>query len=147
MTIRGAAKSVIAFLIAPAIAAAIIPAWWAVRIWPIYGPAFAMKWFVDGFLLGILWGYSATIAFGLPLYATLRMERWCGLIPFLFASYLVGIAWPILGFIMNGVPSPHANPFSHFLIWWGGSGAVGGLILWLIDRPDLRLSRVSNSAR
>jgi hypothetical protein len=146
VTIKGAAKSVIAFLIAPAIAAAIIPTWWAVRIWPIYGSALAMKWFVGNFLWGILWGYSATIAIGLPLYATLRMERWCGLIPFLFASYLVGIAWPILGFfITNRPPGQPAGPISHYLIWWGGSGAVGGLILWLIDRPDLRISRVSNS--
>jgi len=144
VTIKGAAKSVIAFFIAPAIAAAIIPTWRFVRIWPIYDLAVS-KLFVDFFLWGILWSYSATIAIGLPLYATLRMERWCGLIPFLFASYLVGISWPILSFIING--RPHADPISYFLIWWGGSGAVGGLILWLIDRPDLRVSMVSNSGQ
>jgi hypothetical protein len=150
VTIKGAAKSVIAFLIAPAIGTAIIPTWWAVNIWAGYGPALAIKAFVGDFVWAIMWGYSATIVIGLPLYAMLRMERWCGLIPFLFASYLVGIAWPVMAFIAafikTGPATPHANLIYH-LIWWGGSGVVGGLILWLIDRPDLRVSRVSNSGQ
>jgi hypothetical protein len=138
-------RTALGFLIAPAAAAAVIPIWWAFRIWPIYGADLALRSLRAYFEFAVLVGYSATILLGLPLYMMLRMFRWCSAIIFLGASYLVGIAWPVAIFIKNGPPLPDAAPISHYLIWWGGSGTVGGLILWLIDRPDLRISNASTA--
>jgi hypothetical protein len=117
--------------------AAVIPTWQALHIWPLYGSHLALRWFVANFEWALLFGYSAAIFIGLPLYFILRKIRWCNAFVFLFVSYLVGIAWPIVMFVKNGSPLAQAAPISHYFIWWGLSGAVGGLILWFVDRPDL----------
>jgi hypothetical protein len=130
----------IGFLFAPAVGAAVIPTGQALHIWPLYGSDLALRWFIANYAWALLFGYSAAISIGLPLYAILRKIRWCNAFVFLFVSYLVGIAWPIVMFVQNGAPLAHAARILHYVIWWGLSGAVGGLILWLIDRPDLRVS-------
>jgi hypothetical protein len=136
-------RPIIGFLFAPAMGAAVIPTWQAVHIWPLYGFHLALRWFVANFEWALLFGYSAAIFIGLPLYIILRKIRWCNAFVFLFVSYLVGIAWPIVMFVKNGPPLAHAAPISHYFIWWGLSGTVGGLILWFVDRPDLRVSAAS----
>jgi cellobiose-specific phosphotransferase system component IIC len=133
-------RPILGFLIAPAAGAAVIPTWWALHIWPLYGSELAVTGFVAYFKWALFFGYSGAIFIGLPLYAVLRKVRWGNAIVFLFASYLIGIAWPAVVFVKNGPPLPHATPILDYFIWWGGSGAVGGLIFWLIDRPDLRVS-------
>jgi hypothetical protein len=137
-------RSILGFLIAPAAGATVIPTWWALHMLPV-SSGLVFKAFAAHFMWALWFGYSATIVIGLPLYAVLRIVRWCSPIAFLSASYLVGVAWPVAIFVKNGPPSPYADPLSHYLIWWGGSGFVGGLILWLIDRPDLRVAAADRS--
>jgi len=138
-------RLILGFLIAPVAAATVIPAWWAVHIWPTYGSDLAVRAFVGYCGWALIYGYSAAIFVGLPLYIFLRKVRWCNLIVFLLASYFVGMAWPVVIFVKYGLPLPNAAPILDYVIWWGGSGAVGGLILWLIDRPDLRVPTAGRS--
>jgi hypothetical protein len=126
-------RSVLAFLIAPLVVPApyVISAIYYSLVDPWPGPSFLM------FLAGItaLITYGGVISLGIPAYLLLRS---LGLTAFWIA--------PVTGFIVGAItdwvaivyflPSALANRLLREMAFAGVYGAVVGVILWLIARPD-----------
>lgn len=91
-----------------------------------------------GTLLGALWGQLATLLVGLPAHVVILGQRtkpaWKYALAGVIAGVLFGAAfcWPML----SGVSGPSLANVAWLAIASASAGAIGGLVFWLIRRPD-----------
>ncbi|MBL8537833.1 MAG: hypothetical protein JNM59_10565 [Hyphomonadaceae bacterium] len=89
---------------------------------------------VFGLVFGVLLGIPAMLLGGLPLHALFMRRRWRGV--WIYGASAAGIgAIASAGYAFFDF-GPGITPILRFAVLGAGTGALCGLLFWLIRRPD-----------
>jgi predicted membrane protein len=92
-------------------------------------------------------GYVGTIIFGFPAYMLMRYSRMTSFVFAPIAGAALGFLVCLMALALFTGAIDTASPDNLFIMQWSaGLGALEGLVLWLIARPDKNATRVSPNA-
>jgi hypothetical protein len=137
-------RPIIAFLVAPLAAPVLLIPY-------IRSMTTTSTWLVFALIISTVMAYAGVFIFGLPAYFFLRTRSWTALwVAPLFGFAIGAVMWVVFSAIfalvldegISGVRLALTDPATLRGVMWPGGviGAVIGIILWLIARPDQQTS-------
>jgi hypothetical protein len=131
-------RTLIAFLVAPLVIAAIVV--------PYFAVATTSQWVGAIALITLIFSYLGTLVFGIPVYLLFRSQGWVSIWATVATAIIGGwLLWWIFlmlfaasfGYDGKSASELVRKTFSDTMFFPSGvAGAAYGLVFWLIARPD-----------